>query len=239
MASIDVLTVLGHDLKSPLNAVESYLEIMQNRVLGDSVEPYLPILEKSVSRLHQMRELITDVVDWSRIRTPSPSRALTTLDVSKTARAILDGFREPARARNITIAADIEDGLIMESGTGEIELVLRHLIDNAVKYNRVDGSVTVTITKEGAGITVEVADTGIGMTGEEQSRLFQEFVRIKNENTRDIWGTGLGLAIVRQIVGLYGGTVSVRSEPDRGTTFSITLPLRWRASQPASEDIVL
>ncbi|HON63246.1 MAG TPA: ATP-binding protein, partial [Deltaproteobacteria bacterium] len=82
-------------------------------------------------------------------------------------------------------------------------------------------------------------DTGIGMTGEEQSRLFQEFVRIKNENTRDIWGTGLGLAIVRQIVGLYGGTVSVRSEPDRGTTFSITLPLRWRASQPASEDIVL
>jgi signal transduction histidine kinase len=76
------------------------------------------------------------------------------------------------------------------------------------------------------------------MTGEEQSRLFQEFVRIKNENTRDIWGTGLGLAIVRQIVGLYGGTVSVRSEPT-GHHLLDHPSLRWRASQPASEDIVL
>jgi two-component system phosphate regulon sensor histidine kinase PhoR len=72
---------------------------------------------------------------------------------------------------------------------------------------------------------VVVADTGIGMTAEEQSCLFQEFVRIRNDKTRDIRGTGLGLAIVRQIAGLYQGTVSVRSEPGKGSTFSLTLPV--------------
>ncbi len=72
--SFDILTVLGHDLKSPLNAVESYLEIIRGKVLGEDINSYLPIVGNSISRLHRMRELITDVVDWSRIRTPSSSR---------------------------------------------------------------------------------------------------------------------------------------------------------------------
>ncbi|MCK9265149.1 MAG: ATP-binding protein, partial [Deltaproteobacteria bacterium] len=100
-------------------------------------------------------------------------------------------------------------------------------------------SVTLALRKAGDRITIEVADTGMGMTGEEQSRLFQEFVRIKNDRTRDIGGTGLGLAIVRQIAGRYEGTVAVRSEPDQGTTFTITLPARWSASQPVSKDMGL
>ena len=239
MTSIDVLTVLGHDLKSPLNAVESYLEIMQNRIMGDTLDPYVPLLEKSIIRLHQMRELITDVVAWSRIRDPSTPRDLASRDLSKIARLILKRYRKEALARKITLSAGIEDSIIMEAGAGEIELVMGHLIDNAVKYNREGGSVTLALRKAGDRITIEVADTGMGMTGEEQSRLFQEFVRIKNDRTRDIGGTGLGLAIVRQIAGRYEGTVAVRSEPDQGTTFTITLPARWSASQPVSKDMGL
>ena len=78
--TIDIFTVLGHDLKSPLNAVESYLEILRNKVLGDGLDPYMQILENSITRLHQMRELITDVVDWSKIQQPSSFRPLTILD---------------------------------------------------------------------------------------------------------------------------------------------------------------
>jgi len=103
--SIDIFTVLGHDLKSPLNAVESYLEIMRNRVLGDTLDPYMPILENSVARLYQMRELITDVVDWAKIQQPPSSRLPTTLDVSKTARAILDGYAKEVQVRNISVSA--------------------------------------------------------------------------------------------------------------------------------------
>ncbi len=223
MTSPHIFTVLAHDLKSPLNAVESYLEIMQNRIMGESLDPYMPILEKSIARLHQMRELITDVVVWSRIRDPSLSRELATQDVSKTARLILDRYRKGDMTRNITISDDIEDGITCKAGSGEIDLILGHLIDNAVKYNRNNGSVTVTVRKEGECLTIAVADTGIGMTAEEQSRLFQEFARMKNDKTRNIPGTGLGLAIVKGLIELYQGTIKVRSVPDRGTTISLTL----------------
>lgn len=91
--SFDIFTVLSHDLKSPLNAVESYLDIMTNKILGETIDPYMPILEKSIARLHQMRELITDISDWSRIQSTSTSRILTAIDVSMMAHTILDTYQ--------------------------------------------------------------------------------------------------------------------------------------------------
>lgn len=221
--SFDIFTVLSHDLKSPLNAVESYLDIMTNKILGETIDPYMPILEKSIARLHQMRELITDISDWSRIQSTSTSRILTAIDVSMMAHTILDTYQEKARARNIAISAAIEDAVTMEAVGREIDLILRHLIDNAIKYNKDKGSVSVTVKKAGPYIDITVADTGIGMTAEEQARLFQEFVRIKNNKTQGINGTGLGLVIIKKLVDLYGGSVSIVSEPDQGTTVSLTL----------------
>ena len=221
--SFDIFTVLSHDLKSPLNAVESYLDIMINRILGETLDPYMPILDKSIARLHQMREFINDISDWARIQSPSSPRTFTAIDISKTAHIILDMYQGKARARNIEISAEIEDALTMKAVGREIDLILRHLVDNAIKYNKDNGSVTVTIRKAGSHIDIKVADTGIGMTAEEQARLFQEFVRIKNDKTQGIAGTGLGLVIIKKLVDLYGGSVSMVSEPDQGTTVSITL----------------
>ncbi len=219
----DILTVLGHDLKSPLNAVEAYLELLRGRVLGDTIDSYSEILDNSIARLHHMRTLITDVVDWSRLDSQSGTRQLARVDMSKTARAMVEGFVNEAYAANITILADIEDGLFMDAVPKEMELMVHHLMDNAVKYNRQNGTVRVTMKREGAQISLKVADTGIGMTAEDQDRLFQEFSRVKNSRTQDIRGTGLGLAIIKRILALYQGTVSVQSEPDKGTTFSVAL----------------
>lgn len=218
----DLLTVLGHDLKSPLNAVESYLKIMSTGMLGDKLDPYLPIVESSIARLHQMRELITDVIDWSRIQTPL-SRTLVALDVSKAAHVALNRCREEAEKSGITLSSHIQESLTMKAATGEIDLVLHHLISNAVRYNREGGKIDFTMKKSGPQIVLSVSDTGIGMNGDEQARIFQEFVRIKNRKTQGVRGTGLGLAIVRKLVDLYRGTVSVQSEEYKGTTFSLTL----------------
>lgn len=145
------------------------------------------------------------------------------LDISKTAWLILDGYMNEAQSRNISISADIENGITMKTEAGEIELMVRHLMDNALRYNRDNGSVCVTIKRAGPHIILSVADTGIGMNDEELSRLFGEFIRIKNSKTQDIRGTGLGLAIIKKISELYQGTVPVQSEPDRETTFSVSL----------------
>ena len=92
----------------------------------------------------------------------------------------------------------------------------------------------VRLAKAAGGVRIAVADTGIGMTAQEVGRLFGEFVRIRNEKTRDIPGSGLGLSIVRKVVELAGGEVSVASEPERGTTFTVRLPSVERTSSPGA-----
>jgi two-component system phosphate regulon sensor histidine kinase PhoR len=128
-----------------------------------------------------------------------------------------------AQERNIIISTDIENGLFMKAVAREIELIFRHLISNAIRYNKDNGSITLSIKKADSHIAVKVVDTGIGLSAEDQTRLFQEFVRIKNSKTQDIRGTGLGLAIIKKLVELYQGEVSVESDPDNGSIFSLIL----------------
>jgi signal transduction histidine kinase len=111
----------------------------------------------------------------------------------------------------------------MTADAGELEIILNNLISNAVKYNRDNGRVDIRIVPEENRVVLSVSDTGIGLASEEAERLFNDFVRIKNEKTKNILGSGLGLSIVKKLAQLYGGEVSVASRPDEGSTFTVTL----------------
>jgi len=104
-----------------------------------------------------------------------------------------------------------------------MEIMLNNLLTNAVKYNRDGGSVDVRLECAGGRARLEVADTGFGMSAEECGRLFGEFVRIKNDHTRNVLGSGLGLSILRKLARLYGGDVTVASTPDVGSTFTVEI----------------
>ncbi|HWT80198.1 MAG TPA: ATP-binding protein, partial [Candidatus Methylomirabilis sp.] len=100
---------------------------------------------------------------------------------------------------------------------------LNNLLSNAIKYNRQGGRVTLTVGVQNGHVRLAVSDTGIGMTAQEAGQLFQEFYRVKNPHTRTILGSGLGLSIVKKVAVLYGGDVSVKSEPGVGSTFTVLL----------------
>ena len=116
--------------------------------------------------------------------------------------------------------------MVLSADRGEIEIILNNLVSNAVKYNRDGGQVDVTVRADEQSVALEVRDTGIGMSREDLERLFQDFVRIKNEKTRNILGSGLGLSTLKKLATLYGGEVSVTSEPDVGSTFTVVLRKR-------------
>jgi len=124
----------------------------------------------------------------------------------------------------VDIYLNVREELMMKADPGEIEIIFNNLISNAVKYNKTGGRVDVFIEKLPAAARISVSDTGIGMSGEEKDKIFDDFVRIKNIKTRNITGSGLGLSIVKKIVEMYKGSIEVQSIPDKGTTFAIILP---------------
>jgi signal transduction histidine kinase len=219
----NILSVLAHELKSPLDAVDGYAALMKTRQAGERLADYDAMIDRIGARIGGMRKLIGDLLDLTRIEAGGGKRELTPLTLEKAAEQAVELHREGAAARGITLLTRFEPGVSMTADAAEIEMLFNNLVSNAVKYNRDGGSVSIQAAKEGGRVRIVCADTGIGMTAEETARLFKEFSRIKNEKTRKIPGSGLGLSIIDKIARLYGGSVSVASAPDQGTTFTVEL----------------
>jgi signal transduction histidine kinase len=217
------IRVLAHELKAPLNAVEGFLQIVLDKTAGDDPAVYDQMVERSVVRLRAMRKMIMDLLDLTRIESGEKVREVSEVDL----RAIIDTAVETAtpeaRERDITIHVEAPETLTLTGDESELEIILNNLLSNAVKYNKDGGRVDLTARADEETITLQVADTGIGMAPEDAAKLFNDFVRIKNARTRNILGSGLGLSILKKLTQLYEGTIEVDSEPDRGSTFTVTL----------------
>ncbi|MBP8131346.1 MAG: hybrid sensor histidine kinase/response regulator [Candidatus Hydrogenedentes bacterium] len=217
------LSVLAHELKAPLNAIEGYITAIEERSAGSDQQVYDEMLRRCRVRTKFMRKLIVDLLDLTRIESGQKKRELDQVDLLEVARLALETSAPEAVERDVTIQLRHFEPTAMLADRNEIEMVFNNLVSNAVKYNKKGGSVAVDVARKGDEVTVSVADTGIGMTEEEAARLFDSFVRIKNEKTFGILGSGLGLAIVKKVAALYSGEVSVQSAPDAGSTFTVVL----------------
>lgn len=217
------ISVLAHELKAPISAVEGYLHMLRDRTAGDDPAVYDQMLSRCLVRMSGMRKLIFDLLDLTRIESGQKKRDIRQIDVRAIAETAIDSFTPEADERGIAIALHAEPRIPMTGDAGELEIVLNNLVSNAVKYNRDGGHVHLSIERAADTVTLRVSDTGIGMSREEAARLFNDFVRIKNARTKDILGSGLGLSTLKKLAKLYGGDVSVESEPEVGTTFTVVL----------------
>jgi signal transduction histidine kinase len=217
------LSVLSHELKAPINAIEGYLKIIKTKQVGDNIDSYIPMIDRSLARINGMRNLIMDLLDLTHIEAGKKKRELKSVNITKTAQIAIDTIEPLAIQMDIKINLDANNDFIITADPEEIEIIFNNLLSNAVKYNKKGGTVDCLITEENDSIRISVSDTGIGMEQEDIPKLFKEFFRLKNEKTRSITGTGLGLSIVKDIVQLYNGNIEVKSKIDQGSTFSLTL----------------
>jgi len=219
----EFVRVLAHELKSPLGAIEGYLNICVSPEVRVSEEKRREMIARSIERLAGMRQLITDLLDLTRIESGEKKRELVAVDLAAVAREAVENVLPQAAARGITVNLDCPAPLEVRADRGELAIIVNNLVSNAVKYNRDGGRVDARIRRTPEGVEIAVADTGIGMTAEEAGRLFKEFSRIRNARTSGIDGSGLGLSIVRKLAELYRGEASVRSVPGEGSTFTVLL----------------
>lgn len=219
------LTLLSHELKSPLNAIEGYLKLMQEKQAGEKIDDYQDMIDRSLSRVKSMRALIMDLLDLTRIDSGKKKRDLRELDIELIAKSAMDGMTPLAVQRDVKLILDIEEQQPLMADAEEMEIIFNNLISNAVKYNKDGGSVKCVIRSTSSEMVIKVIDTGFGIEADDIPKLFQEFSRIKNASTRNISGSGLGLSIVKKLVDLYNGHIDVESVPGEGTTFTLRFPI--------------
>ena len=224
------IRMMVHELRSPLGAVKGVLEVLEDKSLGEELEPYLQMVERADTRIDGLTGLISDLLSLSRIEQTSKDEDMELVSLAPLVDEALDVQREALAARGIgaevRMAADLPQVLIAAE---DLQLVVSNLVGNAVKYNRDGGSVTVTAAVvKGAGdgdwLRLDVADTGLGIKDENLERIFTEFFREKRAETRELVGNGLGLAIVKRLVERAGGRLEVSSVEGEGSTFSVLLP---------------
>ncbi len=218
------LTVLSHEMKSPLIALEGYLKMMKDRQAGDDMASYDIMIDRSLNRISGMRYLIMNLLDFSKSRLEKRSENLRPVNLNQLAKDAVVTVQPLAIQKSIEIFIHSNKEVNLTIDPEDFDLIFNNLLSNAVKYNKDGGCVDISIQEEKKNIVIEVEDTGIGMTKEETSELFQEFVRIKNKKTKNISGSGLGLSIVKKVVGNYHGTIRVESVPDQGTSFIVEIP---------------
>lgn len=221
---LQFMRTLSHELQAPLAAVEGFLELIRVKSAGERVEDYFDMVQRGMQRIAGMRRLIQDLLQMTTIESRQRKRQLEQVDMLEVARTAIETFTHDAQQRQVELQLHgTVAPLTIFGDSAELSMILQNLISNAIKYNRPGGEVHVTLDRNGDTISIGVADTGWGIPAAEIDRLCHEFVRIKNEHTRDVPGTGLGLSIVKKVVRLYHGEMLIDSEPNVGSKFTVVL----------------
>lgn len=227
----DFISSISHELRTPLTSIKAYTET----ILSDSNMPeetkrqFLGIIDEESNRL---AGLIEGLLDVSRIESGTMKIVREPVDIVAVARKVLTALQALADKQNVRLESDIDDDLaIFEGDEDKIQSALTNLVNNAIKFTSRDGRVCVSVRQRDDQLVMRVSDTGMGMPKEALPRIFDRFYRVPHPG-KHIQGTGLGLAIVKKIVMMHGGRIEVESELNRGTTFTIFLPLT-EATAPA------
>ncbi len=220
----DFVANVSHELRTPIASIKGYAETLLEGALEDTenAEDFVKIIYADADRLAR---LIDDTLDLSKIESGKLSLAIQPHNLKLLIQRLLGGLRREAGKHSIRIEESIPDTLpAVLADANRLAQVLLNLLDNAVKYNRPGGTITVTAIKEDDFVRISVSDTGIGIPPKDLPRLFERFYRVDKARSRELGGTGLGLSIVKHIVSTHRGEVFVESTPGEGSTFSFTIP---------------
>jgi len=218
------LSVLSHELKAPLNAIEGYLQMMHDRQLGDSLDDYSSAIDRSMQRIQSMRNLIMDLLDFTKVSFEKHYDKIQEVNLEDIVSNAIVTVSPYAIQKDIQFETTVKNCKMIWADPNDMEIIFNNLISNAVKYNRTGGKVTVSVDCNDIELFLSVEDTGIGMSENDRDTIFNEFSRIRNEQTRNISGSGLGLSIVKKVVELYHGVINVESTQGKGSIFTVIIP---------------
>ncbi len=223
----DFVANVSHELKTPITALRGSVETLldpERQDHGDDAH-FIAMIGRQVERLWA---IVGDLLSLSRLEHDGRSGRipLEPGPLGDVLRRAAGNFAKAAEARRIAVSTECPEGLMATINAALLEQAVGNLIDNAIKYGGEGAQVAVTASADGAGLAIQVRDTGPGIEQRHLGRIFERFYRVDSARSRALGGTGLGLAIVKHIAQAHGGTVGVESTPGKGSVFTIRLPKR-------------
>lgn len=218
------LAVLGHELRNPIMALKSGLDLMERRGAHEGSET---IRQKMQVQVTQLGRLVDDLLDISRIDQGKIELRREPAELHDVLDAAVDGAQHKVDLGGHDLTVNLPaDPVRLDIDAARITQVVSNLIGNAAKYTPRGGKITVSASVDDAAVTIAVADNGVGIPHEMQSKVFELYAQLKGPDARSRDGLGIGLALVKQIVELHGGAISVASDgPGTGSVFTVRLPL--------------
>ena len=240
------ITFVSHQLKSPLGAVQQYLDVLRHQLAGRSEEEggippqQRQWIDRSSLKIAGMLQVIQDWLTVSKVEGGQLATDRVPVRWQELVAEVLDTAQTAAAEQGITLLNELPADLPPVVGDATaLRMLVANLVNNAVKYNREGGEVCVTGAGDDTTVTLSVRDNGPGIAPEHQGHVFEEFFRVKNESTAGKSGTGMGLAICRKIAEELGGTLTLSSEVGVGSTFTTVLPRsldETGAGEPSDSD---
>jgi signal transduction histidine kinase/GAF domain-containing protein len=233
----EFVSTVSHELRTPMTSIKGYADLMLMGAAGKMTPPqerYLKVIKNNADRLHM---LVNDLLNISRIETGKTTLDLRPLDIPQVIDQIVEGHlrgRLQHEQKRLDVHTEIEPSLpLVNADHQRVTQILTNLIDNAFNYTPAEGEIRLKARKNNDYVYISVQDSGIGISKENQAKIFDRFFRAEDELVQSIPGTGLGLAIVRSLIEMHGGELQVESKIGQGSTFTFNLPIVAETSDTA------
>ena len=219
----DFVANVSHEIKTPLTCIKGFVETLLEGALDDAENSryFLHIIKDNTNRLDM---LVNDLLALSHLESCQLSLKKETLPLKKIADDVLAVFRTQLNTKNIIVRNNFSPVMQITADKDKMTQVFTNLIDNAIKFNKASGTITLYSQEAAHTLTIYIEDSGSGIPASDIPRIFERFYRVDKARSREVGGTGLGLAIVKHIIELHGGTLNVKSIEGEGSTFSFSLP---------------
>ncbi len=225
MMKKNFITLVSHQLRSPLASVKQYFGVLREGFAGEVSTRQKEMIEKAGRYIDDLLQLINDWLNMSRIDAGEITSTFETVDLVLLLSNTKELLEPLAQTRKVAIKMDSSDSpSVIEGDPESLKEAFTNLISNGINYNREGGTVTVSLKEKGEGLVVEIRDTGIGISRDNLHFIFDEFFRAKSKEARDVRGSGLGLPIAKRIIEAHDGFIRVASEVGKGSTFRVFLP---------------
>jgi two-component system phosphate regulon sensor histidine kinase PhoR len=221
---VEFVANVSHELRTPLTSIQGFIETLKDGAINDpeKAHHFLKIIEKQSNKLNN---LIEDLLRLSKIESQEITMNLQTINLRDLLDKTISEFEGKISQKEQQVKINIPPQFpLLKVDPEQIELVLRNLLDNAIKFTPGKGEISISALEREKDIYIEIADSGMGISAEHLPRIFERFYRVNKDRSRKLGGTGLGLAIVKHIIQAHQGTIGVESKPGKGSKFFFNLP---------------